>query len=69
MLEALKYPESIVIRSDNGSQFIAKSVREMQTEMLEFQKARLKKLSESKKDLNNQEKEELAFYNEKLNFK
>jgi len=28
MLEALKYPESIVIRSDNGSQFIAKSVRE-----------------------------------------
>jgi transposase InsO family protein len=28
MLEALKNPESIVIRSDNGSQFIAKSVRE-----------------------------------------
>ena len=28
MPEALKYPESIVIRSDNGSQFIAKSVRE-----------------------------------------
>ena len=28
MLEALKYPESIVIRSDNGSQFVAKSVRE-----------------------------------------
>lgn len=28
MPEALKYPESIVIRSDNGSQFVAKSVRE-----------------------------------------
>ena len=27
MLEEFKYPENIVIRSDNGSQFIAKSVR------------------------------------------
>lgn len=51
------------------SEYARKVAREMQTEMLEFQKARLKKLSESKKDLNNQEKEELAFYNEKLNFK
>lgn len=28
MLEEYQYPENIVIRSDNGSQFIAKSVRE-----------------------------------------
>lgn len=28
MLEEFQYPESVVIRSDNGSQFIAKSVRE-----------------------------------------
>ena len=28
MLEEYQYPESVVIRSDNGSQFIAKSVRE-----------------------------------------
>ncbi len=28
MLEEFQYPENIVIRSDNGSQFIAKSVRE-----------------------------------------
>ena len=28
MLEEYQYPESIVIRSDNGSQFIAKNVRE-----------------------------------------
>ncbi len=51
------------------SEYARKVAREMQTEMLEFQKARLKKLSESKEDLNNQEKEELAFYNKKLNFK
>ena len=28
MFEAYEYPESVVIRSDNGSQFIAKNVRE-----------------------------------------
>jgi|GEM_PF-3038587 len=44
------------------SEYAKKIDKEMQTEMFSFRKARFKKLSEYKEGLNNQEKEELAFY-------
>lgn len=65
------YPELTDITQYPGSDYAKKINNEMQTEMLVFQKARfeLLKLTESKKELNRQEKEELAFYRKKSNFK
>lgn len=65
------YPELTDITQYPGSDYAKKINNEMQTEMLAFQKARfeLLKLTESKKELNRQEKEELAFYREKSNSK
>jgi len=63
------YPELTDITKYPESDHARKVAKEMQAEMLAFQKERFKKLSESKNELNGQEKEELAFYRKELNFK
>ena len=60
------YPELIDITQYPNSEHAKKVGKEMQTEMLAFQRKRFDILSKSNESLNNQEKEELEFYLKKF---